>query len=302
MKVKTIDAAKGKWRGILKTLGVPDAALTGKHVPCPLCGGQDRFRFTNVGGNGDYICNQCGTGSGMQLLMRVKGWQFPEAAGAVDAVIGNVEPDKTKPALSPERRSQLLNELWAAGTTISETDLAGRYLLGRNLALPQNRQDVRFVPRCRDPEGVMRPAMVAMVRGPDGSPVNLHRTFLGPDGGKADMDNPRALMPGETPAGSAIRLAMHGDCLGIGEGIETALKATSRFGVPTWSAINATMLAKWQPPETVKAIAVFGDNDANFAGAAAAYTLAHRQAVKGLTVEVSIPARTGADWADDVAA
>jgi putative DNA primase/helicase len=43
---------------------------------------------------------------------------------------------------------------------------------------------------------------------------------------------------------------------------------------------------------------VFGDNDPNFTGQEAAYVLAHRLALKGISVEVHIPTRVGTDWAD----
>ena len=82
-----------------------------------------------------------------------------------------------------------------------------------------------------------------------------------------------------------------------------ALAATKRFGIPTWAAINATMLAKWRPPEGVKRVTIFGDNDEKFGGAAAAYALAHRlKARMGLDVEVRIPTTVGLDWADKEAA
>lgn len=43
-------AAAGRWRAILLSLGVNERALSGKHGPCPLCGGRDRFRFDDKDG------------------------------------------------------------------------------------------------------------------------------------------------------------------------------------------------------------------------------------------------------------
>jgi putative DNA primase/helicase len=54
----------------------------------------------------------------------------------------------------------------------------------------------------------------------------------------------------------------------------------------------------WEPPAGVKSVVVFGDNDANFTGQDAAYTLAHRLALLKLAVEVMIPTAVGTDWAD----
>ena len=38
-------AARGQWRGILSAFGFNGEDLDGRHHPCPVCGGTDRFRF-----------------------------------------------------------------------------------------------------------------------------------------------------------------------------------------------------------------------------------------------------------------
>lgn len=300
--MKTADAARGKWRGILLALGVPKSALSGKHGPCPMCGGKDRFRFDNKDGAGTFFCSQCKPGNGFDLLQRLKGWDFRTAAAEVDRVVGNVKAEPVKPSLSPERRRDMLNRLWLSGERVRPGDPVHSYLDRRGLPMPQNIDSIRYVQNCPVPEeSGGRWAMVAMVSGPDGKPVTLHRTFLGPNG-KADIAEPRALMPGDVPPGSAVRLSMHGETLGIAEGIETALKAGERFGVPVWAVINSVMLAKWIAPEGVRRVLIFGDNDPEFGGQAATFALAHRLAVKGIEVEPHIPVTTGLDWADRDAA
>ena len=52
--------ANGRWREILFSAGIRDEFLDGKNRPCPKCGGKDRFRFSNMNGEGSIICNQCG--------------------------------------------------------------------------------------------------------------------------------------------------------------------------------------------------------------------------------------------------
>jgi putative DNA primase/helicase len=54
------DRAKGRWRNILPSLGIPSKALTNRHGPYPMCGGKDRFRFDDKGGRGTWFCSQCG--------------------------------------------------------------------------------------------------------------------------------------------------------------------------------------------------------------------------------------------------
>lgn len=300
MRVSTKDAARGKWKGILATLGVSADHLTGKHGPCPMCGGKDRFRFDNKGGDGTYFCSQCGAGNGFDLLRGVHNWDFAKAAGEVDRIVGNIAAETPAKQLDDKQRRDMLNRLWLSGATIRSDNPAARYLGSRRVNLPQNADCLRYVERCPIPGGGFANAMIAMVSNADGSPANIHRTFVRPDGtGKAEMDEPRALMPGRIPDGAAIRLAsVYGERLGIAEGIETALAATSKFNIPTWAAINSTILAKWVPPAGVREVVIFGDNDPKFGGAAAAYALAHRLAVKGLTVDVRIPEQVGKDWAD----
>jgi putative DNA primase/helicase len=137
-----------------------------------------------------------------------------------------------------------------------------------------------------------------MVTGSDGAPSILHRTYLTADGRKASVISPRRLMPGTVAKGAAIRLVPAGEALGIAEGIETALSAAALFGVPCWAAVNAGMLAAWQPPPEVQRIIIFGDNDLNHAGQAAAYALAKRLGSHQRVVEVQFPDEVGADWND----
>lgn len=299
---KTCDAARGKWKGILLQLGMDAKHLTGKHGPCPMCGGDDRFRFDNKDGAGTYICNQCGAGTGIDLVKAWKGWDFKAAAQAVDEVLGNVPSDPpAKPALSDENRRRLMNALWKASRPVDEFSPAGWYLESR---VPGWKAcaDLRFAEAAPVPSGGTSPALLALVRDAvTGEPATIHRTFLTQDGAKAAMDNPRAMMPGELPESISVRLAEACQTLGIAEGIETALAAQVKFGVPCHAALTAGFLAKWQPPEGVRRVVIFGDCDQSYTGQAAAYTLAHRLSRK-LQVEVRIPGQFGTDWADEVAA
>src|SRR5690606_3356581 len=113
--------------------------------------------------------------------------------------------------------------LWSLGKPVTTQDTAGRYLNSRGLILP-NGGNLRFVSNGYDGEGGVHPMMAALVADPDGRPVQLHRTFLRPDGqGKALATAARRFMKGEVLAGAAVRLYGHEQGpLGIAEGIETA--------------------------------------------------------------------------------
>ena len=299
----TQHSARGKWRGILLELGVPEKALTGKHTACPLCGGSDRFRFDDQDRRGTYICGQCGAGDGMKLAMEFTGQPFPDVARRIDQMLGNIKADGQPVAskLSEDDRRRLLRETYAASRPVTGGDLAHKYLASRYLQESFYPKALRFAPALRDGEGGLRPAMLACV-GVYGAPkfVSIHRTFLKPDGsGKAEMASPRKMMPGDLPDGACVPLSEYmGGPLGIAEGIETAMGACALYSMPVWSAVNSAILKKWTPPEGCTEVIIFGDNDPKHGGQAAAYHLAHRLSLKGIDVEVRIPTTPGKDWAD----
>lgn len=80
-------AACGHWPDLLAAVGI-DTPHRGKHGPCPACGGKDRFRLDDREGRGTWICNQCGNGDGLDLLVRVTGKSTKEAAELLAPLVG----------------------------------------------------------------------------------------------------------------------------------------------------------------------------------------------------------------------
>lgn len=84
---KVMDAARGRWASLLPELGVDGGSLGGRHTRCPGCGGRDRFRFDDQGGDGTFICSQGGggnlAGNGITLLIHVHGWDWKRAVEEV---------------------------------------------------------------------------------------------------------------------------------------------------------------------------------------------------------------------------
>ncbi|MDD4270175.1 MAG: DUF3987 domain-containing protein [Thermoguttaceae bacterium] len=85
--------AAGRWPEILRALGgLPSELLDGKNHPCPRCGGNDRFRFSNLDGNGSCYCNQCfkagNGGDGLAALQWLRGWDFPTAKTELAKYLG----------------------------------------------------------------------------------------------------------------------------------------------------------------------------------------------------------------------
>jgi putative DNA primase/helicase len=273
---------KGRWHGVLPMLGVPSAFLTGKHQPCPMCGGRDRARFDDKEGMGTFICSQCGAGDGVSLVMKVNGWDFKTAAERIEALAGDVTPRASKPAPDPDKLMRRMRDRWNSGKAISQ--LVKGYLFGRGID-PGDVCDLREDSASRE--------MLALVRDASGNGCQVHRTLLSEDGAKLD----RLFMPGPIAKGAAVRLMPHDGELGIAEGIETALSAAILFGLPTWAALNASLLKTWEPPADLKRVVVFADNDENCTGQAAAYELARRLSSR-VAVSVELPKTMGQDWND----
>lgn len=305
LKPDVRETATGRWPGILAALGVDAAHLTGRHTTCPVCGGKDRFRFDDKAGRGTFFCSHCGAGDGFTLLQKLRGWSFRDAAREVEQIVGAVSAVPPAPRFSDEDKLKALRRVWSEATPLQPGDEAMRYLAGRGLHvdLPMPVLRLHSGLAYRDSGEILGrfPALVALVTGPDGGGLTLHRTYL-QDGNKAPVPSPKKLMPGRSIKGGAIRLHPAGDVLGVAEGIETALAAGQLFGVPVWSCIAAAGIESFIPPKGVRKVIVFGDNDMSGTGQAAAWTLAKRLIAAGLSVEVKLPERVGTDWADEVTA
>ena len=122
-----IKAADGKWFDILTTVGgISPDFLQDKHGPCPACGGTDRFRWDDLNGTGSFFCNRCGSkdhaggaGSGLDLLMRVRGWSLADACGAVERHLGLSQPVPAPPIAGAEH-------VWRYSDTFVVTRFPGK--------------------------------------------------------------------------------------------------------------------------------------------------------------------------------
>lgn len=290
------DLCVGRWESILTSLGVASEFLTKKHGPCPICGGKDRYKFDNKDGRGTWFCSKCGAGDGFNLVQKLNGWAFSQAAKEIERVLGVSEPDTPRREFTDAEKSERLKRAWRESKPVTKGDPVWEYLVNR-AGITDVPSSIRFHPNLRYDARQSFPAMLGVVTMPDGKATTMHRTWLDGKGGKAPVDEPKKVMSGTIKTG-AIRLAPVAECLGIAEGIETALRAFVRFEVPTWAAISAGGMRDWIAPEGVKHVIIFGDNDANFTGQSAAFDLAHRLSLGGVTTEVFIPQEVGTDWAD----
>jgi putative DNA primase/helicase len=301
-KTRTADLAFGRWPGVLATLGIDDSFLRNKHGPCPMCAGRDRYRFDDKN-RGSWICSHCGAGDGFKLLQGVMGWSFSEAAKQIDRIVGTVPAGPIAAERTDDSKIRALRQVWEGSKEVSRGDPVWKYLNGR-LGIEQIPAGLRFHPSLRYTDENGRelghfPAMLARLQYPDGAGASIHRTYLTPDGAKAPVPQPKKIMPGKSLISAAVRLGKLGPALGVAEGIETALAAAARFGVPVWAATNAALLESWAPPPGIERVLVAADNDASFTGQAAAFNLARRLTRKGYAVEVVIPESVDTDWANN---
>lgn len=317
LRVEEVKArAHGRWDEILRSLGVDEQILRRKNTACPLCGGTDRFQYTDKFGEGNYHCRNasCGPGGGFKLLQGALGWDFATALRKVHACVGGLpaRPAMTSVHDSSERMRLLAQRIWDEAATVRPGDAVDRYLSGRGLGLDLYPAALRCHPRLgyyerteggRSQRVAEFPALLARVDGPDGHLVSVHRTYLD-DGRKAELPDAKKLLSSGIQ-GAAIRMFAPTDTLALTEGIENGLAVHLLRNIPVWPALSAGNLEKVWLPDTVRHVLIFGDNDAgsDFDGEASAYALARRlrkEARHGRErhVEVHIPRKRDADWAD----
>ncbi|MFZ5556813.1 MAG: DUF7146 domain-containing protein [Pseudomonadota bacterium] len=253
--------------------------------PCPHCdrGPRDRALSVHVAADsGVWHCHRCGW-SGH--------WR---GDGAVPARAPT--PARPSPAVR-ETLSPVGLALWAACDPIAGA--AAAYLAARGCVTPPADGDLRWHPRLRHPSGHVGPALVGLVTHAEtGAPMSLHRTWIGPDGRKADVDPPRLLLARHRARDGVIRLwpsaALAGE-LAVGEGVETCLAAAQAV-TPVWSCIDAGNLSRLPVLDGIERLLVLVDHDA--AGLRAAQLCVARWQADGRDVRLVVPPEPGTDVAD----
>lgn len=220
------------------------------------------------------------------------------ARQVADATAQREADDRRRWQVNAERNA----ELWAKCVPLVPGDPVTRYLKRRGIAgvwpLPAWLRLHPALPYWH--EGQMLgnfPAMVAPLMR-ESRMLALHRTHLTQDGRKADVPTVKKLTCAAGPlVGSCIPLFKPvAGCLGIAEGIETALAASLASHMPTVAAYCADNLAAFRWPVGTQRLVIFADNDE--AGRVSAERLRARALAAGLRCNVLAPSAEGSDWCD----
>jgi putative DNA primase/helicase len=213
-------------------LGLSDKALKGKDTACPMCGGKDRFRISDKGGNGTWYCHhERFGGDGIELVKRVLRVDFVRAAQLIEGVVGKATAYGAYAGNGGNGGNGLKDPLkfWRD----ANPDIFGAsvdfYLRNRGVQLTETEaRALRFHPALWHwPTQTKWPAMIAAVGPFDGPPVTCHQTFIEPDGsGKAPLEKARLFPSGAAPIGGVwFGLASPDHEFIVAEGIESMLSA-----------------------------------------------------------------------------
>ena len=257
---------------------------------CPVHGGRS-LSITEKDGKLLLVCRAgCHQGEVIVALKKMALW------GIVSSYDTSLPPE-----LNPseqEVRADRASTMWEQTHLITPGDPIYRYLTGRGIVLDDWPEDLHYHPALpywtADDTGKpvktgTFPAMLALVRSPQGRPVSLHRTYLTNDGRKCPVDSPKKIFKVHDLTGSAVRLfPPRSGFLAVCEGIEDALSAWKLWKIPTWATLGTSGLKGFIPPEGIRELLIFADRDENQAGQKAAWFLAKRLKRK-MAVRIRVP-------------
>ena len=247
---------------------------------CPACGYAGTFSIREGRSDRPMLwCASCNDTAAIALAV----------SGAAAAPLPCHNP-RTE-AEAKARKQSRATAIWNGSGPVMNTP-AALYLIARGLGFLAGSAALRYRVDTPHPEGGRYVALIALVSDATGAPMAVHRTYLRPNGTKANLDPVKASLG---PVwGGAIRLSplMRDRPVLIGEGIETAASAGHLMGLPAWAAISAGNLAKGLvlPPEA-RRVCIAADPDRPGREAARAAWLRWR--AEGRDVTIATPTGEG---------
>ena len=297
-----VAATAGLWPDLLVTLGI-DIPRRGKHGPCPACGGHDRFRLDDKGGRGTWICNQCGAGDGLDLVVRVTG-KPPKAAAELIAPLVGVSAGGLDPAerdrihqqqqtrAEQERKQVELQRSKAASRAASIMDDCepgqSTYLESKGLGAYQSSVNCTLI--CEGGECFPPGSLVIPLSNEEGEQVNVQ--LISHNGIKRYLTGGQKAEAFHHIVGGALVAVVEGYATGLS--VHLATGATVYCAMDCGNLLSVAKIARHRHPEAQ--ILLCGDNDTTTDGnpgkAKAEYAAA---AVDGI---VALPHEFSGDWND----
>ena len=113
---------------ILASLGVDERILKRRNLPCPLCGGTDRFQYTDKFGEGTTTAASAARVAASKLLQAVMGVDFNTALRDVERCLGMMPVTAPSRSCEPsaERMKKLAQRIWneAKPVTVGDGSIA----------------------------------------------------------------------------------------------------------------------------------------------------------------------------------
>ncbi|WP_323900344.1 DUF927 domain-containing protein [Aeromonas caviae] len=297
-----VAAACGHWPELLAAVGI-DTPSRGKHGPCPVCGGSDRFRLDDKGGRGTWICNQCGAGDGLDLVSKVTGKPPKEVAELLAPLVG-----LSAGGLDPAERELIHQQQQARAEADAKQAEQQRQKAARRAAAIMRSCEPGQAPylvhkRLRWPCGALNRQVIAVgaMTFPAGSLVVplideagelVNVQLIDDRGGKS-------YLAGGRKAGAFHRIE-GGELVAVVEGYSTGLSVHLASGATVYCAMDCgnlaavAAIARRQHPEA--RILLCGDNDADTQGNPGKTKAEHAAAAIGGLV--ALPPEFSGDWND----
>ncbi|MGU5616064.1 DUF927 domain-containing protein [Aeromonas caviae] len=297
-----VAAAAGHWPELLAAVGI-DIPRRGKHGPCPACGGKDRFRLDDKTGRGTFICSQCGSGDGLDLVCRVTNKSPKEAAELIAPLVGlsagGLDPaereriQRQQQAKTEQERQRAEQQRQKAArraadimadTGQGESPYLERKGFGSHLSAV-NRTLIR-----EGGENFHAGSLVVALTDEGGALVNVQ--LIRADGSKR-------YLAGGQKAGAFHRID-GGELVAVVEGYATGLSVHLAIGATVYCAMDAgnlhavAAIARRQNPEA--RILLCGDNDEGTQGNPG--KLKAEQAAVAIGGLVALPPEFSGDWND----
>ena len=260
--------------------------------------------FTVVEDKGFFHCFGCGThGDVIAFIRHIDNLTFREAVEHLAGGVGLEAPEgfdieaayakhpptsprSSAPTEDERRRIDGARALWHRAKPTEGTPVEA-YLRARRITIPIP-PTIRYLADAKHgPSGLILPALVAAVQGPDRVMRGVLRIFLTTDGTRKAPVTKAKMMLGKC-AGGAVRLGPAGPRLAIAEGLETALSVVQAYSdLPVWAALSTGGIRGLiLPPEVEEAI-IYADRGT--AGLDAAVCAARQFSAEGRKTEIISP-------------